>query len=1000
MSQQLKLKAWQGLPKCAYPRNLARAYATQFNVGEKINGFTVKEIRPVPELKLTGIRLSHDLTGAQHLHIDKNDPNNAFSIGFQTLPDNSSGVPHILEHTTLCGSKKYPVRDPFFKMLNRSLATYMNAWTAHDFTNYPFSTQNPVDFKNLLQVYLDATLQPLLLESDFRQEGWRLERENPLDEGTPWSLKGVVFNEMKGAMSDASSFFYTKHQHHLYEGTTYANCSGGEPLDIPSLTHEQLKEFHSQHYRPENAKSFTYGTFPLESHLSIIDNKYHELLKDRQVGKFDPLKGQKTSPSWNGPRRVLVDGPFDPMSPPDRQFKISVSYLTNEMKDTFESISLNLLSSLLTSGASAPMQQALLDTNLGAEYSATTGYNTHAKHASFSIGLQGVKECDLDKVESTIEKVLCSVRETGFNPRHIESALQPIELAFKHRTAGFGMGVNPGVMSNWMYGKNPMDGLEITKSILRLRESIAAGGFFEGLVEKYLLKNNQKMVFIMKPDEAYTQKLEAEEKALLERTVAKMIRNEDDAKKLFKEGQELLARQETKEDISCLPTLGLQDIVRETSWYDVVRDDTAGAPVYWRATDTNGVSYLRVSNQTDDIPNQLRPFIPLFCDCLTYLGTKRRSMAEIDQDIRLETGGISFSPFIKPDLSNPQSFVEGMQLSSHCLDFKIPAMYKLIQEILSETDFDNVERLRTLIVGNASSLVNSIADSGHSLARTHASSRLSLPMAASEQLNGLSQIRFMSKLAVTQDLTSVVSSLKQLQALFTRRGAMKALVVSESAVQDDHRSCIASFLSSFSNSQPLPKDSPLVLDLTKYHLAKFPFSTNYAAMTCNSVPFDNPNSPDIQVLSSLVSNLYLHREVREKGGAYGGGATFNAMYGQFSFYSYRDPSPFKNVDKVFLDSLKWASRHPFTATEIAEAKLSIFQGLDTPRSAAEEGVTQFSTGLSREVVQSRRDRFLSVTSNDVCQAALKLLNNPSFTATVIGDASPTNLEAWQVSSGE
>ncbi|KAI0233891.1 Mitochondrial presequence protease [Massospora cicadina] len=946
-------------------------------------------VRKISELKLTGLRLTHELTGAQHLHIDKNDPNNVFSIGFKTLPDDSSGVAHILVPDSVDGGE----------MLNRSLATYMNAWTAHDFTNYPFSTQNSVDFKNLLQVYLDATLRPLLLELDFRQEGWRLEREDPLDAKTPWAFKGVVFNEMKGALSDASSLFYTKHQQHLYEGTTYANCSGGDPLVIPSLTHSRLKEFHHHHYRPENAKTFTYGNFPLAPHLEVIDGKYRELLEGRGVDKFDPLKGQATSPPWSGLRRVVVDGPFDPMSPPDRQYKISVSFLTNEMKDTFESVSLNLLSSLLTSGASAPMQQALLDTNLGAEYSATTGYNTHAKHASFSIGLQGVKGSDLEKVEATIEQVLCQVRERGFSPRHIESALQPIELAFKHRTASFGMGINPGVISNWMYGGNPMDGLEITKQILRrLRESIAAGGFFEGLVDRYLLQNPQRMVFVMKPDEGYVKKLQLAEKQTLDRTVETMVRSDADAAKLFKVGQDLLARQESKCDCSCLPTLGLEDIARATPWFDVVQDTVLGTPVYWRATDTNGVSYLRVSNQVV-VPSHLRPYLPLFCDCLTYLGTKSRKMAEIDQDICLETGGIAFTPFIQPDLQDPQLFTEGIQVSSHCLDFKVPAMYKLIRELLTETDFDNVERLRTLVVGNASSLVNSVADSGHNLARTHASSRLSLPMAVSEQLNGISHVHFMSQLASAEDLTPTIASLKQLQSLFTRRGGMKALVISEPEVQADHRSCLSSFLSTLlhANSEDSRKDSGLVLDPSKYFLAKFPFSTNYAALAIKAgVPFCSPNSPDLQL--ALDHPIFAPRGSRE-GGAYGGGATFNPMYGHFSFYSYRDPSPYKNIESVFWDSLAWASERTFTPTELAEAKLSIFQGLDTPRSAAEEGLTQFSTGLDREVIQSRRERFLSVTAQEVCRAAHQLLQDPQFAATVIGDADPPNQESWKVFVG-
>ncbi|KAJ1902836.1 Mitochondrial presequence protease, partial [Coemansia sp. S17] len=244
--------------------------ASSLVTGQEVHGFVVEDVQIVSELKLKAIRLRHQKTGAEWLHIDRDDSNNVFSVGFNTSVSDSTGVPHILEHTTLCGSSKYPVRDPFFKMLNRSMSTFMNAWTAHDYTQYPFSTQNAKDYENLQNVYLDAVFQPSLREVDFRQEGWRLERSDPTDTASSWQFKGVVYNEMKGAFSDAGSLFATRAEQQMFPGTTYQYVSGGDPAFIPDLTHAQLVEFHRTRYHPSNARIYSYGNFQLAPQLERV----------------------------------------------------------------------------------------------------------------------------------------------------------------------------------------------------------------------------------------------------------------------------------------------------------------------------------------------------------------------------------------------------------------------------------------------------------------------------------------------------------------------------------------------------------------------------------------------------------------------------------------------------------------------------------------------------------------------------------------------------------
>ncbi|KAG0305729.1 Presequence protease, mitochondrial [Dissophora globulifera] len=402
-----------------------------------------REIHPwnrhVKELELDAIRLKHDKTGAEHLHIARDDSDNVFSIGFATSPDNSTGVSHILKRTTLCGSRSYPVRDPVLKMQNRSMATSMNAFTATDYTLYPFSTTNPVDYNNLRSVYMDTVFFPLLRELDFKREGWRLEHENPSDKNSPIVFKGIVYNKMKGRMGDAEYLFSSQMEQYMFPGTTYAFNSRGDPADITDLSHEELVHFHKTHYHPSNAKFYTYGNFPLEDSLASINAKLQE---------FSPIKpplAEKVVKPFDSPRRVNVTCPVDPSkcSRSRRLLMMESLFLEDVQRltfylptnlyssnDTFEGFGLRFLSELLTDGHDSPMHQALIESRLGSDYSPNTGYDGSTMVSSLSFGVQGMKQEDGAKVETTILKVLEQVRDEGVDPKRIEASSQT-ELALR-----------------------------------------------------------------------------------------------------------------------------------------------------------------------------------------------------------------------------------------------------------------------------------------------------------------------------------------------------------------------------------------------------------------------------------------------------------------------------------------------------------------------------------------------------------------------------------------
>ncbi|KAK3805926.1 MAG: peptidase M16C associated-domain-containing protein [Benniella sp.] len=945
--------------------------------GKSIHGYTVLETRHVKELELDAIRLRHDKTGAEHLHIARDDSNNVFGIGFATPPDNSSGVPHILEHTTLCGSRSYPVRDPFFKMLNRSMATFMNAFTASDYTLYPFSTTNPVDYQNLRNVYMDAAFFPNLRELDFKQEGWRLEHENPNDKNSPIVFKGIVYNEMKGQMADAGYLFWSRMQQHMFPGTTYANNSGGDPAHITDLTHEELVQFHRTHYHPSNAKFYTYGNFSLEESLGFINSK---------LQAFDPITpplAEKIVKPFDSPRRIGLTCPLDPMSSPEKQTKMSVSFLANKATDTFEGFGLRILSDLLIDGHASPMYKALIESGLGSEYSANTGYDGSTMVSSISFGVQGMKQEDISRVEETITKVLHKVKEEGVDPKRIEAIVHQMELGQKHKTSFFGMSLMQGLSHGWFNGCNPVDLLELNKNIERLKSEIASGPFFQNLISKYLLNNPHKLVFSMTPTPDYGAEVAANETTRLMGKLS-VLTNED-KEAVYQQGQALLKNQEQVEDVSCLPTLKVEDISKKTKTVSLEHSAVSSVPVQWRPTLTNGITYFRGISIIPGLTPELKQYLPLFTDSLTSLGTHTRAMSEIDDDIRLHTGGIRVAPFLSTNHSSIDAVEEGVSFSSYSLDRNQEHMYDLLGSLIRDTNFDNVDKLRTLIQGNASGLSNSVPESGHAFARTNAGSRLTPSGHASELYGGMSQVQFMNALSQKEDLTEVSQRLKEIAELAIRRSSLRLAITCGEDQMSKNESAVGQFISRL-DARPVDAVSqPEFAPTFENSFFELPYGINFTAKCLRGVPYTHEDSAKLQILSSLMTSLFLHREIRERGGAYGGGAGYASTNGLFSFYSYRDPSPQKTL-ATFVDSVRWVlDRKDFTDQELTEAKLSIFQRMDAPVSAAEEGMVVFTEGITDEMRQTRREQLLKVTSEDIKEAASRYLLDQPSSHCILGD---------------
>lgn len=889
---------------------------------------------------------------------------------------------------------RYPVRDPFFKMLPRSLSNFMNAFTSADHTTYPFATTNKQDFQNLLSVYLDATLHPLLKETDFRQEGWRLGPEDPraseqsdsersgLASSDDVVFKGVVYNEMKGQMSDATYLYYIKFRDHIFPAI---NNSGGDPQSITDLTHQQLVDFSKNNYHPSNAKIISYGDMPLNDHLkqvgSVLDG-FGTSAADKEVKLPRDLS--------DGPHNVTVPGPIDTFTSEDKQYKTSTSWLAGDSTDIVETFTLGILSSLLLDGYGSPMYRALIESGIGSSFTPNTGLDTSARVPIFSVGVNGVSETDSKAVKERIDSVFQEYHATGFSDEKVQGILHQLELALRHKTANFGLGIMEKTISAWFNGSDPMKELAWNEVIQEFRSRYEKGGYLEHLMQKYFM-NEKSMTFTMVGSPTFNSQLDNME---LERRQTKM--DELSAKHgsiesavdhLKKEELELLKVQEAAEnsDLSCLPSLNVKDISREKERRPVRESNVDDVNVVWREAPTNGLTYFQCMNPFYGLPEDLRLLVPLFNDCIMRLGTPGRTMEQWEDLMKLKTGGLSSSSFITPSPTSIDRFSEGIQFSGFSLDKNVPDMLEMIRSLVTETDFTSPTApmmIQELLRSATNGALDSIAGTGHRYALNVATSGLSRKFWVQEQHSGLAQVQATARLlheaeSSPERLQELIQKLRVIQSFaISKSSESRVRIVCEPNSTSGNEAILQKWLGGLPRT-PSPVEPSLSEEIGSDNLSKrimynMPYKVSYSGLALQTTPFVDPDNAPLSVLSQLLTHNYLHPEIREKGGAYGAGASNAPVQGFFGFSSYRDPNPMNSL-KVFNNSGVFARDRAWSERELNEAKLGIFQALDAPLSVDEEGQRYFMTGVTEDMDQRWRERVLDVTAKDINQVAQKFL---------------------------
>ncbi|MCP4673285.1 MAG: peptidase M16, partial [Desulfobacula sp.] len=587
---------------------------TQFKKDQKLCGYLVKNVAILESIDSVMIELEHIKTKAKHIHISNKDKENTFGVFFRTVPSDSSGVAHILEHTVLCGSKKFDVRDPFFSMIKRSLSTFMNAFTASDWTMYPFSTQNKKDYYNLMDVYLDAAFFPKIDELSFKQEGHRLEVLGTNNNEVEY--KGVVYNEMKGAMSSPAQVLGRSLLASLYPDTTYKNNSGGEPSKIPDLSWAELKDFHGRYYHPSNSYFYTYGNLSLEESLSFISKKVLDNFELLDMDSRVPAQ-----PRWENPRtktkRYAYSDPEDASS----KYQACVAWLTCDVKDSFEILVLTILEQVLLANAASPLRKALVDSNLGSALSDATGFDSDNRDTMFACGLKDISKSSIKKMEDIIFSTIKKITDNGIEKHLIDSAIHQIEFHRKEITNTpypFGIKLLLSFASTLIHDGDPVSCINIDEDLDRLKQELEKGRFLEKRLSRYFLKNPHRVLFTLEPDTDLEQETMQKTKKELE-TIFKQLKKQD-IEQIQEDAKTLEKLQEQKEDVSILPTLDLVDIPASI---EIIKPDTIKDVKFSTCYDkaTSGILYFTCPVGAGSIPPDLFALVPFFCRAFTNSGT-------------------------------------------------------------------------------------------------------------------------------------------------------------------------------------------------------------------------------------------------------------------------------------------------------------------------------------------------------------------------------------------
>ncbi len=923
----------------------------------KMDGYKVIRKEKISEYAAEALYCKHIATGAEIVSIQCDDENKVFGITFKTPPSDSTGVAHILEHSVLCGSRKYPVKEPFVELLKGSLNTFLNAFTYPDKTCYPVASANEEDFYNLVDVYLDAVFFPRINKEIFHQEGWHLD---PTGEDNELHIRGVVYNEMKGAYSSPDGLLSEFSQRLLFPDTTYGVDSGGEPAVIPDLTYEAFVDFHKTYYHPGNARIFFYGDGDIERRFAKLD----EFLS--AFGPADKKAVVDLQPFGTSPQTHRI--PVEPSSP-DMGLMMTVNWLFPEITDLKTRLGLYVLEHALIGLSSSPLRKALMDSNLGDDL-AGVGLEEELRQFYFSTGLKGVEPGNEDKVEALILSTLTDLAEKGIDAGAIEAALNTIEFSLREQNTGsFPRGLSMMLMSlaNWLYERDPIAGLRFEAPLAEIKRELASGeAVLENLLRTYVLESKHRVTVILEPNLNLAQTRKDEEK----KRVATLYENlgADREQRVAEDAKALAVFQETSdspEALASIPQLTPEDLPRENVPTPTEVREADIEQLFYNDLETNGIGYLDLGFDLTVLPERLLPYVNVFGRALLEMGTAKQDEVSLTRRISAKTGGISRSKIISTSMTG--GTVARMVLRGKATVEKFSELTDVLLEILTSANLGNRDRFLQIVSESRTRTEMRLVPSGHSFAKVRLQGALSSAGAMDEYTGGVEQLFFLRALEkrVRENFDEVREDLEEFRKLLLVKNAMVAnLTVAEKHAPAliDNVAELTSTLESAVNQhyqiEPIQKGKAEGLTIAA--------QVNYVGKAADLKKFGYSVTGATHVISRYLRTGYLWEQVRVRGGAYGSFSLVNQFDGTVTMLSYRDP----NTDKTlvtFDNTGAFLEKLELSKEELDKNIVGAVGDLDAyalPDAKGYKGMVRHLVGTTDADRQCIRDEMFAVTQDD------------------------------------
>ncbi|MFC0906314.1 insulinase family protein [Clostridium sp. MT-14] len=932
------------------------------HVGEIYSGFKLLEQKKLEDINSIGMFFYHEKSGAKLFFLENKDDNKVFSISFRTPPDDSRGVPHILEHSVLCGSKKFPVKEPFVELVKGSLNTFLNAMTFPDKTMYPVASVNDRDFENLMDVYLDAVFHPNIYKYPeiMMQEGWHYELNSKEED---IAYKGVVYNEMKGAFSSPESILFRKMLESLYPDTQYGVESGGDPEVITQLTQQQFLDFHSKYYHPSNSYIYLYGDMDIEEKLKFLDSEYLNYFNRREVNS-DVLVQEP----FHKRREMVTEYPVSSAEKEEDKTFLSLNYSVGTAVDNELYLAFDILEHMLLETPSSPLKKALIDAEIGKDVFGV--FESGILQPMFGIVVKGSNEKEKYRFQEIVEKTLKNIVDKGMDKKLMEASINIKEFQLREADyKGYPKGLIYGMkcMDGWLYDSEPWIHLTY-ESVLNKIKSQLDNGYFEKLIDRHILKNNHSSILVIKPKRG----LEERKDELLKEKLKnfKDSLSEDEIEKIIQDTMKLKKRQmerDGRENLMKIPLLSLKDIKPDAKKLELVNKKIQDVEVLFYPIFTNGIYYINLYFNTEGVEEKFIPYISLLSTVLGKVSTENYYYEDLAKEINIYTGGINYfsQPFAKNGSS--RKFYPKFIVRSKVLINNLPKLLSILKEVINHTGFDEKKRLREIIQETKSRIEMTIFERGHIVVANHVSSYFSPASKYEDMLNGLEFYKFISDLEnnFESKADEIRHNLERVsKEIFTKDNLLLNITCDERDYNNFEDNA-GELISEFKNNRF--DKIPYKLDLEAKNEGLMTSSKiQYVAKAYNYIDLGYSYSGSLQVLKSIANYEYLWNQVRVQGGAYGSFASFQRN-GNMFFTSYRDPN-LRNTVEIYDRAGEFFKNFNADDRQMVKYIIGTISNLDFPLSPSMEGeraAENYIRHVTYEDLQKERKEILDTKVEDI-----------------------------------